>query len=104
MHGEDKKRTDQQRKAIEVYCRLLACALNEAGLDIRATLKADFEIPWTQASVKELIWRQVQIAMHKDKSTTQISPTEVDEIYRVIDRHMLERHGVDVPFPDRFGG
>ena len=32
------KRTDQQRKALEVYCRLLAEELNFAGLDMQIVL------------------------------------------------------------------
>ena len=32
------KRTDQQRKSLEVYCRLLAEALNLAGLDMQLVL------------------------------------------------------------------
>jgi len=32
------KRTDQQRKALEVYCRLLAEALNDSGLDMQIVL------------------------------------------------------------------
>jgi hypothetical protein len=92
-------RSDQQNKAIHLFCRLLADALNDAGLDVRKTMKQDFDVPWNETLVKELIWKEVQKAMFNKKSTTQLSKTEVGDVYEVINRNIAERHGVYVPFP-----
>jgi len=46
------KRTVQQNKALHVLFNLLAQNLNEAGLDMRKTLKPEVDIPWSGASVK----------------------------------------------------
>ena len=51
------KRTEQQRKAIEVYCRLLANELNEAGFDVTDGVVLELPVAWTQNNVKELIWK-----------------------------------------------
>lgn len=93
-------RTDQQRKSIEVYCRLLGEALNDAGFDMKQFFAVKtVDIPWNQARVKDLIWRQVQQAMTGKKSTTQLDVPEVSEIYDVVQRHIAENFGIHVEFP-----
>ncbi len=38
--------TPNQRNALHLYCEMLACALNNAGYDMKKTLKEEVEIPW----------------------------------------------------------
>jgi hypothetical protein len=93
-------RSDQQRKAIEVYCRELGEALNDGGFDMKIVFAVKtVDIPWNQERVKDLIWRQIQQAMFGKKSTTQLEKTEVSEIYEVVNRHIAENFGVHVEFP-----
>ncbi len=95
-------RTDQQRKAIEVYCRELAEALNDAGYEMKAVMEVkDVDIPWTQKSVKEVLWRPIQIAMKDKVSTTEIEKLDVSDIYRVLDRHISSNFGVHIEFPNQ---
>jgi hypothetical protein len=101
-------RTDQQRKSIEVYCREVANAFNGAGLDKVAVLsKKVIECEWTQSAVKEDLFHALMRATckHEDgtpkTSTTELSTTEVDLIYRNLDKWMGEQFGIHVPFPDR---
>lgn len=105
-HTGERVRTDQQRKAIEVFSRIAAKALNDAGLDKRevfAKMKEGAEIPWDQEGFKNDIWRQFQIAMLNKESTTELEPKEVSAVYEVINRFLGERFGLHVPFPSRFG-
>ena len=107
-------RTDQQRKAIEVYCRELAKALNDAGYEMKAFFEAassKVDIPWTQESVKEILWKTVQRpATISDefpegkKSTTQLDIMEVDRVYSVLDMHISSNTGVHVEFPSEDRG
>lgn len=100
------QRTDQQRKAIEVYCAALARAFNDAGLDARAVLakmRDGVEIPWSQERVKDLIWREIQLAILKKKSTTKLSPVEVSKVYEVVNRFTAQRFGLSMAFPSRWG-
>ena len=97
-------RSDPQNRAIHLFCRLLAEALNDAGFDVRRTMKADFEVPWNETLVKELIWRPVQIAMLNKKSTTQLNKMEVSDIYEVINQNIASKHAVHVPFPSNHAG
>lgn len=93
------KRTDRQNNALHVLFKLLADELNEAGLDMRKTLKPSVEIPWTGDSVKEYLWRPIQQAQLNKKSTTELTTKEIDAVFDTINRHIGEKFGLFVPFP-----
>ena len=104
VDDEQKRRTKQQNKCIHGYLDRLANDLNAAGLDIRRTLRGEWEIPWSEATAKELIWRRVQLAMYPDKlSTTELTTEEVSEVLAVIQAHMALK-GIITPWPTRFNG
>ena len=99
---EEKKypqRTNQQNKALHVLFALLANTLNEAGLDMRQTLKPEIEIPWSGPSVKEFLWRPIQTTQLQKKSTTELTTVEIDQVFDTINKHLGERFGLHVPFP-----
>ena len=100
----ERQRSDQQRKAIEVYCNMLARALNDAGMDQRAVLaqmREGVEIPWSQDRVKDTLWREVQKAMLSKTSTTNLSRQEVSQVYEALNRWTGQTLGVSVPFPQK---
>ena len=93
-------RTDQQRKAIEVYCRLLAEAFNDAGLDRKTVLtQFEFNVSWTQENVKEL-FKDVLKSMFNKKSTADLDPKQVSLVEREINKWTSEKFGISVEFPD----
>ena len=99
---EEKKfpqRTKQQNKALHVLFRLLSDELNNAGLDMRKTLKPEVEIPWGPVNVKEFLWRPIMQAQLNKSSTTQLTTKEIDEVFDTINRHLGERFGLHIPFP-----
>ena len=55
------KRTDKQNKSLHLYFVLLADALNDAGLDMRKTLKPGVEIPWNYKTVKDSKFASVEL-------------------------------------------
>ena len=95
------KRSGQQNKAIHLYCEQLAEVLNDAGLDMRRFLRVDRDIPWNKDSVKEYIWKEIQIAMFQEESTSELEAGQVDQVYSVLDRNTQQKHGIHVPFPSR---
>lgn len=97
------QRTLAQNRALHTYFGLVSDALNDAGLDIRAVLKQEVEIPWTPLNVKEYLWKPVQtLAVHKD-STRDLTKNEVSQVWEIFNR-AIAKHGVHVPFPsDDFG-
>ena len=96
---EEKQRTEQQNKALHVLFTLLANTLNDAGLDMRKVLKPTVDIPWTTQTVKDQLWRPVQQAMLGKESTTELSTTDIDKVFDVINRHLGEKFGIHEDFP-----
>lgn len=96
-----KKRTITQNSALHQYFRMLADALNNAGLDQRKTLKPNVEIPWNEGAIKELIWRPIQLAVVSKESSAELTTVEVQEVYEVLNRHLGDRFGISVPWPER---
>ena len=93
-------RTTQQNRALHKYFSLLADEFNRAGLDMREVLRKDVMMEWTGASVKDYLWRPVQIALTKKTSTTELDKLEeITKIYDTLNRHIGTRFGIYVPFP-----
>jgi len=99
LEKEMKKRTQRQNRALHVYFQLLADELNGAGLDMREVLKPGVDISWTMETVKEYLWRPIQIVQLKKKSTTDLTTTEIDKVYETLNRFLGQKLKVSVPFP-----
>ena len=96
------QRTHAQQNALEVYCRELAQALNDAGLDMLCfPWKAGAEVPWDQASIKARLWKPLQLAVLGEASTAKLNTKQVNEIYEILDRHIASKTGIHIPFPSR---
>ena len=98
---EEKQRTVRQNNSIHLYCKLLAEELNNSGLDMRVVLKPEIAIPWTQKTIKQFLWRSIQIALLQKQSTTELSTAEVSQVYDVLNKHLGEKFGVHVDFPSQ---
>ena len=96
-----KKRTNAQNNALQVYCRQLAEAFCERGLDMKKVLKEEYEIPWTGDLVREHLWKPLQEAMIQKKSTTKANTNEYSKVYDVLNRHFANKYGFSIPFPSR---
>jgi hypothetical protein len=98
--SKTKTRTNPQNRSLHLFCELLAKELNEAGLDMKKVLKPNVDIPWNKTTVKEYIWRPIQKALTTKESTTDIDTKEPSEIWEIINRHLGEKFGIEVPrFP-----
>ena len=96
-----KKRTNAQNNALQVYCKQLAEAFCDRGLDMKKVLKEEYDIPWTGDSVREHLWKPLQKAMIQKKSTTKANTNEYSKVYDVLNRHFANKYGFSVPFPSR---
>jgi hypothetical protein len=99
MNDTHPNRTLTQNKALHLYCQMLAGALNDAGFDMRRTLKQDVDIPWNKSSVKEFLWKPIQKAMTGKGSTTELTTVEPSEVYETLNRHIAEKFGISVEWP-----
>lgn len=103
--GERSKRTLLQNRSIHKYCGLLAERFNASGYDmIHVLSKKKTAVNWTMDSVKEVLWRSIQLAMFPDKpSTTQLEKKEVNQVYEQLSRHLATHFNIDQSFPNRSG-
>jgi len=99
--GNKSKRTALQNRAIRKFWSMLAEGLNNAGLDWRKVLKPEVEVPWSESMAGEMLWRPVQKAMYNTESTTQLETGHVKEVYETLNRHLSQKFGLHVPFPER---
>jgi len=99
MPDKDTQITGQQKKALHVYFKLLADELNDAGLDMRKTLRPGIDIPWGKMTVKEYLWKSVQKTYIMKASTNDLTIKEVNEVYEILNRYVAEKFGLTVDFP-----
>jgi hypothetical protein len=96
-----KQRSNLQNRSLHLYLAHLSEALNDAGYDMKRTLKQEIDIPWNEANAKEYLWRPIQKALTKKDSTTKPTTKEYVYIYEVLSRHLVEKFGVNVPWPSK---
>jgi len=104
IEKKTKQRTGQQNKALHLYCELLAETMNDAGYDQRLVMpkmKEGFLVPWTQESVKRVMWHSIQKTMFDEESTKKLTTEQVSDVYRVIDKWTSENLNISLPFPER---
>lgn len=77
----------------------LAQELNEAGFDMKKTLKPEIDISWNDYMVKEYLWRPLQKAILGKKSTTELTTKEIDKVFDVLTRHLGQKLGIELHFP-----
>ena len=97
----DEQRTQKQNNAMWLWLSQIAQALNDAGYDMKKTLKPHIEIPWNKERAKEHLWNPIQQIVTSESSSTDLSRQQINEIQEVIARHLAQTTGVSVPFPKR---
>lgn len=90
-------RTLAQNRAMHLYFKQVADALNSAGLDMKQVIKAD--VQWTHILVKEMMWKPLQKALLGKESTTKLKKDEIDAVYHNLNRLLGQKFGIYVPFP-----
>ena len=93
------QRTKQQNKALHLFCRHLSTVLNDAGLDMKAVLKEEVDIPWDEDGrmVKEHLWKPLQKVMLEIDSTSDATTVDYNRVYEVLVRHLAEKKGITPP-------
>ncbi len=100
-----KTRTLPQNASLHLYNSIIATKLNDAGETRRSffdKLKEGFEIPISPACIKD-IFRKVGFDMFGKKSTKDLETTEMQEVYRSVDRGFDLTYGVRSEWPSRDG-
>ena len=95
----DKKRTNQQNKALHLWFKQLSDTLNNDGFDMRAVISPGIDILWSPYTVKEHLFRPVMKAYLDKKSTTELTTDEIDKIFDMVNKAIGERTGIHIKFP-----
>ena len=95
-------RTNQQNRALHLWLKKLVLELDNAGLDMKAVIKPEVDIPWTTDLAKEYLWRPLQKAMLGTESTRDLETGDISKVYETLNRHLANKFGVSVPFPEIF--
>ena len=90
-------RTLTQNSAMHLWFEMVASYLNDAGLDMRKTIKEEVDIAWSKHTVKEYLWKPLQEVVTGKESTTEANKTEYGDIEAVMRRHFLQKFGIDLP-------
>ncbi len=98
---EHKQRTIQQNKALHLFCGQYAEALNDAGLDMKRTLKPEIDIPWTPENVKNHLFKPILEALTGKSSTADMDTVDPSKVCDIINRFMAEKYGISVEWPNR---
>lgn len=95
------RRTNQQNRALHKFFQLLADEFNSAGYSIQHVLKYfTVDLDWNTESVKEIVWKPLQQALLKKKSTTQLDKQiDINTVYDHLNRSLGEKLNIHVPFP-----
>lgn len=96
---KSKQRTLTQNSALHLFFDLLAETLNDAGFDMKKTLKPEIDISWNRDMVKEYLWRPIQKAMLGKESTTELTKLEVGQVYETLNRFLGEKFAIHVSWP-----
>lgn len=93
-------RTSSQNAALHATFRRLATALNEAGYDMKSDVVTKREIPWTENSVKEVLFKPIIEHMFDADSTTKLTIEELSDSVETLLREISKRTGVVVSFTE----
>lgn len=97
----NQKRTIKQGSALHLYFEMLARELNDAGYTVQLVLKEKIDLEWDKEKVKELLWRPAQEAITGKKSTTELNKgSDIDLVFNHLNRHLGEKFGLHIEFPD----
>jgi len=97
-----KPRTGKQNAALHVFLRLLSQELNAKGYSVQTFFKEGVEVPFSPEVVKENIWRPIQVAVSGQESSTDLTTTQIQEVYENVNR-ALSNKGIHIPFPEANG-
>ena len=98
---KDTTRSDRQNNAMHLWFRQIAIELNDAGYWVRHPFSDNFEIPFTEVLVKEMLYKPTAKAMFNKETTTKLTPAELSEAAEVLVKWLSEHKGLYVPFPQQ---
>ena len=100
------KRTISQNSAAHLWMTQIAKIFNDNGHTVQKVLgsmRQGVEIYWSASLIKEILWREIQMAVTGKQSTTELSKhEEIDKIVNILTKFCGERLKLEIPpFPSQ---
>jgi hypothetical protein len=92
-------RSENQNNALHLWLDQIATEAERRGLTVDMWLKHPTEMKITESMLKDS-FRATGEVMFKRKSTADLEKFEFSEVQRLFDKAVLERLGIDIPFPN----
>ena len=94
-------RTYRQNRTIHLLFRQMATALNDAGFEISHPFKPDLEIPWSEHSVKDLLYRPIITSYFKVERSSLLNTEQLSESMDILVDAVNRNTGVHCPIPSQ---
>ena len=92
------KRTSKQNRAIHAWMRELSDEFNNRGLYVQQVLKPTWDIEWTEQLVKDNIVRPIAKTVAETEHTSELTIQQMSKVVDIIDKNLLTRYDIDMPF------
>lgn len=97
-----KSRTIKQNASLWKYLEILSDELNSAGYEMVILIVGkEVHIPWTKDTLKEAVWNGIMKKAYKKNSSTDLTTSEMSEIYEIMNRWTATTFGIGVPWPNK---
>lgn len=91
-------RSDLQNHALHAMFRRLANALNDAGYDMKSDAITKRNIPWSEHSIKDVLYRPMIKHMFDTSKSSRLTKEELSHSVEALLGEIGSRTGVYVPF------
>jgi hypothetical protein len=92
-------RTWRQNNTLHLLFRHMAKGLNDAGFEIPHPFKPDLEIPYSEESVKELLYKPIITMYFKVDRSTELDTEQLSESMTILVDAVNRNTGVYIPIP-----
>jgi hypothetical protein len=92
-------RSNKQNATLHLLFRRMAKGLNSAGYEIPHPFKPDLEIPWSEHSVKELLYRPIITSYFKVERSSDLDVSQFSESMEILVDAVNRNTGVYTPVP-----
>jgi hypothetical protein len=103
--GSPSKRTGKQNNSLHEFFEHIANACNDSGHEMEVSspmLSNSITVQWTKESIKEYIWRPVQVSMYPDThSTEDLKTIELMKVTEQLQHFLVRDFGLNIDFPSR---
>ena len=98
---EKMDRTYRQNRTLHLLFRQMATALNDAGFEISHPFKPDLEIPWSEHSVKDLLYRPIITSYFKVERSSLLDTAQLSESMEILVDAVTRNTGVHCHIPSQ---